>query len=134
MSKVIILKSGLIEKFEVEEVIEEIISLEYLQEKVGGYIEIPYISKKLCEKGIDAIINEEGKLKGLEPTIAIVVEEEVVDVVVGTVVFCGHDDEGNSIGLNDLQVKFMEKAFEEDINILNENKDKCWAVKVLNIE
>lgn len=81
--------------------------LEDLQEIVGGYIEIPFLSEALYEKGIDIIINEEGKLiDGMRPEIAIVSNRDgrTLDIVFGNCIFASHDDEGNTVGLNDEQI------------------------------
>lgn len=81
--------------------------LEDLQEIVGGYIEIPFLSETLYEKGIDIIINEEGKLiDGMRPEIAVVsnLDGRTLDIVFGNCIFASHDDEGNTVGLNDEQI------------------------------
>lgn len=103
--KVLVLSNGVFEEKEIEN------TLEALQEIVGGWIEIPFISEKLYEEGIDIIINEEGKLIGLEPQIAIVQKgkNKVLDLVMGNCIFASHDEEGNTIGLNDRQIKVIEE-------------------------
>lgn len=103
--KVLVLTNGVFEEKEIEN------TLEALQEIVGGWIEIPFISEKLYEEGIDIIINEEGKLIGLEPQIAIVQKgkNKILDLVMGNCIFASHDEEGNTIGLNDRQIKVIEE-------------------------
>lgn len=103
--KVLVLSNGVFEEKEIEN------TLEALQEIVGGWIEIPFISEKLYEEGIDIIINEEGKLIGLEPQIAIVQKgkNKILDLVMGNCIFASHDEEGNTIGLNDRQIKVIEE-------------------------
>ena len=65
--KVLVLSNN---KFEVKEIEN---TLEELQAIVGGYIEIPFLSRVFADNGIDVIINEEGKLiEGMKPEIAIV--------------------------------------------------------------
>jgi hypothetical protein len=62
-----------------------------LQKLVGGYLEAPGICPECT-----VYLNEEGKLKGLEPNMAWVYEGDVHDVLVGTLVVLGPpDDEGN---------------------------------------
>jgi hypothetical protein len=66
-------------------------TLEALQELVGGWIEFT------AYNGCDVIVNEEGKLMGLEPNLV----NEYGDVLVGTVVFVGEaDDEGELTDVN----------------------------------
>ena len=65
--RVLILSNGELKEKEINNTLEE------LQKIVGGYIEIPFISKVFRDNIIDVIINEEGKyIEGLEPSIAIV--------------------------------------------------------------
>lgn len=92
----------------------EKVGLKFLQEKVGGYIEIPLLSEKFARANIDTIINEEGKLiEGLKPSIAIVDKEsnKILDIVFGNVVFTSHDDRGNNIGLTVEQINIIRKEF-----------------------
>lgn len=82
-----------------------------LQAIVGGNIEIPYISKELAEMGIDMIINEEGKLEDLRTSIVIVDEEtdEILDTIKGNVIFASHDEDGETVSLNDEQLDYLRK-------------------------
>lgn len=64
-------------------------NLKTLQETVGGYIETVTL-----ENGLLLICNEDGKLQGLPPNIRI-----GGDVIVGTVIACRSDDEGELIDL-----------------------------------
>lgn len=81
------------------EVIESEGDLADLQSKVGGYIECldySYLlqNKMKIEKEFDLILNEEGKLMGLEPNIVLRNDEcRVVDIVVGDIVLVGVDEE-----------------------------------------
>lgn len=86
-------------------------TLEALQKIVGGYIEIPFLSKIFYQNEIDIIINEEGKMiEGLKPEIAILENgsNKVLDVVMGNCLFASHDDEGNTVGLTDKQIEIVE--------------------------
>lgn len=80
----------------------------------------------LLEKNnIDVLIDEEGKLKHLDPNIAIQNEGlNVIDVIAGNILFVGLDDNSNWVELNDRQIeivnefldnlptkKFMNKSF-----------------------
>lgn len=87
------------------------VSPEYqsLQDLVGGLIEIPFISEKLMENNIDIIINEEGKLLGLTPQIAIMNRGKIVDIICGPVVFIGAEREtGNSVSLTYEQIELLQ--------------------------
>lgn len=86
-------------------------SLYSLQSIVGGRIEIlPYKDSLI-------ICNEEGKLKGLEPN-----RQTGNDVIAGTFVICGGDDEGNLISLNDKQVtQYIQEFMIDDYKSLDMN-------------
>lgn len=71
--------------------------LSVLQQLVDGYIEPVRITD-----GLVMIVNEEGKLKGLEPNFFIAALD---DTILGTAVFCGEDgDEFADIKDEDLIV------------------------------
>jgi hypothetical protein len=81
-------------KPEVAEITNE---LTVLQKLVGGHIEC------IRQSGYDIIINEEGKLEGLEPNFLIY---DGIDYVAGTAVFAGVDyAEGEFKSLSDEQIK-----------------------------
>lgn len=85
--------------------------LEYLQGLVGGYLEHYPISRQLEDLGIDMWIDEEGKLKrGLEPTWALCDPEgHLVDIIVGTCVFSKFNKEGETLGLDQDEVEFLDE-------------------------
>lgn len=103
--KVLVLENGMLEEKEIEN------TLESLQKIVGGWIEIPYISHRFAEETIDVIINEEGKMIGLEPQIAVVRKDDnkILDLVMGNCIFASHDEEGNTVALNDKQIKVIKE-------------------------
>lgn len=81
--------------------------LKSLQEYVGGWIEIVGVTPT-----IQMVVNEEGKLNGLEPTMAIPYLDEwegclddgvaPADIAVGPVLFVGPaDEDGNLTGISD---------------------------------
>lgn len=110
--------------------------LEHLQKIVGGYIEIPFLSQKFLDNGIDVIINEEGKLiDGLKAEIAIVEEKRgsILDIVYGNCIFASHDDEGETIGLNDKQVQIITEELETVIEMMNKRTFEEFEVRVLFI-
>lgn len=107
--KVLILSNNELKEQEIEN------TLEALQQIVGGYIEIPYLSETLAENGIDVIINDEGKfIEGLKPEIAIIKDgtNEVLDVVMGNCIFASHDDEGETTALTDEQIAVVQNELE----------------------
>ena len=111
-------------------------SLEDLQKIVGCYIEIPFLSRKFCDNGIDIIINEEGKLiEGLKPEIAIVDEEKgnILDIVYGNCIFASHNEEGETIGLNETQIQIVTEGLETVIELMSKKTFETFDVKALFI-
>ena len=112
--KVLVLSNN---NFEVKEISNE---LGELQKIVGGYIEIPFLSRVFSDNGIDVIINDEGKyIEGLKPEIAIVdgKTKQVLDVVMGNCIFASHDDEGETIGLTEEQLAVVLKELKMDVTL-----------------
>ena len=111
-------------------------SLEDLQKIVGGYSEIPFLSRKFCDNGIDIIINEEGKLiEGLKPEIAIVDEEKgnILDIVYGNCIFASHNEEGETIGLNETQIQIVTEELETLIELMSKKTFETFDVRALFI-
>lgn len=126
--KAIVLSNGELEVKEIEN------SLENLQKIVGGYIEMPYISKVFIQNGIDMVINEEGKyMDDLEPQIAILgkVNNQILDLIYGNCIFVSHDDNGETIGLNDEQIKVVMEELKLDITLIQKDEEKEMLVKAL---
>lgn len=80
--------------------------VETLQGLVGGYIEHVMIPD-LADRGIDLWVNDEGKLIGLTPTIGLIHDDELIDVLNGTVVFTRFGTEGETFGLTDEDCDFI---------------------------
>lgn len=101
------------EDFKIEEV--DNLNLKYLQSKVGGYIELVSWYNQLSDLNIDMWINEEGKsIQGLLPTFIVVDnKDEIKDIIMGDVVFTSFDNEGNTIGLNDIQAQKIKRIFKK---------------------
>ena len=74
------------------------------KEIVGGYIEAIRLREDIV-----MWLNEEGKLIPLEPNIAMVHDEELVDIVMGNVVIAGVNEEGDTIGLTDEMLSYISK-------------------------
>lgn len=126
--KVLVLNNG---EFTTQEITN---SLEDLQKIVGGYIEVPFLSKTFGQNWIDIIINEEGKyINNLKPEIAIVDKKtgNILDLVMGNCVFAGHDDKGETIELNEEQTKIVKNELKHTA-LLN-YKDKENPVRVMFI-
>ena len=101
------------EDFKIEEV--DNLNLKYLQSKVWGYIELVSWYNQLSDLNIDMWINEEGKsIQGLLPTFIVVdSKDEIKDIIMGDVVFTSSDNEGNTIGLNDIQAQKIKRIFKK---------------------
>ena len=126
--KVIVLGNGKLEAKEIENTLEE------LQKIVGGYIEIPFLSKVFADNIIDTIINEEGKyIDELKPEIAIVNSKtkQILDVIYGNCIFASHDIEGNTTALNDKQIEIVKEELNSEVVLYDKNTDKKVLVKVL---
>ena len=125
--KVLVLSNN---KFEVKEIEN---TLEELQAIVGGYIEIPFLSRVFADNGIDVIINEEGKfIEDCKPQIAIVDGEtkQILDVVHGNCIFASHNEEGDTTELTEEQMKVVMQELRMDV-VLTYPDDKKFATKLL---
>lgn len=125
--KVLVLSNN---KFEVKEIEN---TLEELQKIVGGYIEIPFLSRVFADNGIDVIINEEGKfIEDCKPEIAIVDGEtkQILDVVHGNCIFASHDEEGETTELTEEQMKVVMRELQMDV-VLTYQNDKKYLTKLL---
>lgn len=81
--------------------------LKPMQDLVGGYIEIfPW-------DGLDVVVNEEGKLQALTPNRVVASPDgtKVLDILVGTFFITKHDEEGDSISLNDEDIENAKNFF-----------------------
>lgn len=126
--KVLVLANGELKEREIDNTLEE------LQKIVGGYIEIPYLSKLFNDNGIDVIINEEGKfIDGLKPEIAIVdgTTKQILDVIHGNCVFVSHDEEGNTTELNDKQIKIVMEELRTEATLTYHETDKEVVARIL---
>lgn len=72
--------------------------LEILQDLVGGYIEVVYLTKDIA-----VILDEEGKLKGYKPNICY-----KNDTLVGNCIFVGIDND-DFTDLQEEQIKYLLK-------------------------
>lgn len=74
-------------------------TLAWLQAKVEGYITTVY-AEALDAAGVTCWANDEGLLIGQAPNLLVYGQP-----IVGPVVFTGHDDEGETVGLTEAQEK-----------------------------
>lgn len=83
-------------------------SLENMQEKVGGYIE-----RVIIRDDIDMWIDEEGLLKE-NPKLNIItyVDGQEIHHIMGDIFFASHDEDGNTIGLNDEQMVWVANSLQ----------------------
>lgn len=126
--KVLVLSDGKLKEKEIDNTLEE------LQKMVGGYIEFPLLSGIFKKNIIDTIINEEGKfIEGLKPEIALIDGEtkRILDIVYGNCIFASHDEEGNTIGLNEKQIKVVMQELQMDITLTYQDSGKEFVVKAL---
>lgn len=110
-------------------------TLEALQEIVEGNIEIPFLSEVFFKNDIDIIINEEGKfIEGLDPEIAIVrkKDNQIVDIVYGNCIFASHDEQGETVSLNDEQIKVITEEL-KDVVLTNQETNEINTIKALLI-
>lgn len=92
-----LLVSGKYEIVEIEDNYKE------LQEIVGGLIEFVSIGD-----GIDIVINEEGKIMGLEPNFIATALFDFKDLLVGDAIIVGVDySTGETISLTDAQIETL---------------------------
>lgn len=86
-------------------------SYTFINNMVGGYFEL-VPNTYFDSKGIDVWCNEEGKLLGLKPCVALQCDNKIFDVVMGNIVFTRHDGEGETISLTEDDVSYIQNWFE----------------------
>lgn len=77
-------------------------SYEYIRGIVEGYVEAMRVRKDIV-----IWLNEEGKLLNMTPNVALVLEDTIVDFIVGNIVVTGVTEEGDTIPLNAEQVNYF---------------------------
>lgn len=73
----------------------------------GAFIEHVNYNRTLRENNIDIWVDDCGKLEGLEPSVILMEDGEILDVLAGNVVFTSFDDEGNTLPLSEEQIKII---------------------------
>jgi len=83
--------------------VEGDLPLEAMQKIVGGYLDVVRLPMD-----IDMWVNDEGLLDHLPLNIVLNwYDEKNVQPIVGNVFFAGHDENGNTVSLNDSQVVWL---------------------------
>ena len=106
--------------------------LEELQNIVDGYIEYPYI-KQFHEKGISIIVNEEGKLINLGPSIALNHKGKMIDYFCGNVIFVGTKETEDGIendSLTDEQINFFKEKVFNGLKCITTNGDVLDVITI----
>lgn len=78
--------------------------LPFFQKEVGGFIEYVRLEGNLC-----AIVNEEGKLNNLTPTVAWLSHGRVMDILVGTVLVVRDDADGATLPVEESDLSVIKK-------------------------
>lgn len=100
--KVLVLENDELKEKEIDN------DLKSIQNEVGGYIEIPYLSKRLADKGINLIINEEGKILDLEKQLYVIDDKgNILDIIYGNCLFTSRNEDGDTVGLSQEQIDFL---------------------------
>lgn len=97
--RVLLLEPGKLAR--VEEIGEE---LSDLQAVVGGYIEAAYF----FDDPVALVVNEDGKINGLEPNRGIYEDDQLVDIIFGPAFLCGDSGEEFSSLSDELIEKYSE--------------------------
>lgn len=122
-------------QFEEVKVKGSVVTYEELKDTVGGWIEHVTFNRKLHEAGIDMWIDEEGKLKNLNPSIIIADDNHIIETLCGDIVFTrriNHDD--NSYCLLESQIELIKDILKNECLIMyksyNETKtDTCRVLE-----
>lgn len=89
-------------------------SYENMKEIVGGWLEA-FTLRHDGDRTITIWLNEEGKLIGLKPNLAVVKDGELIDVIVGDILITATNAEGETVGLNDEELDYVK-------NVINLNQ------------
>ncbi len=98
-------------------------TLKALQGLVGGYITTVY-HEALEESGITAWAHDEGLLIGLTPNLVVYGQP-----IVGPVVFTGHNDEGETVGLTAEQEEIVHR-FLAATDVLTDEQREVVAQRI----
>lgn len=102
-----------------------------LRENVQGYIECVSWLPMSFERNIDLWINEEGKLLGFPPSIAIFDgNEELIDLIAGNVVFARNDNYGETIPLQPGDVEYIKETLKRYTLVYHSIKNRILKKEI----
>lgn len=90
-------------------------TLKSKQNYVEGIIQVVSLNS-----AIDIICNDEGKLQGLSPNRAFMAGEDILDVFVGNILACRHDNEGNFTSIKEEDIAVIEECLKPIGGIMGE--------------
>lgn len=111
MDKYLVLKAN--GKFETKTCRND--SYHFLRNVVGGNLEHIDWIPQFGDKGIDIWINEEGKLIGLDPVIALKDTYNFVDVLNGDICFARFNSNGETLPLSDEDIIYIKEQFNQTV-------------------
>lgn len=86
-----------------------------MQKFVGGYIELVPIPIIIDNQHYDVFINEEGKfVEGLLPSMTLLHNGEIHDLVIGDFFVSKSNEEGESVSLSDDEIEKIKQYVEEN--------------------
>jgi hypothetical protein len=118
MSKILILEPN--NQFKEVEFKGNIVPYELLKESVDGLIECYDFSRELYNAGIDCFVNEEYLLlDNMKPNLLHVDrEDKIKNIVLGNMVFCRYDNEGQSLPLSDSDIELIKNTLSNNIGMI----------------
>ncbi|MDO4501387.1 MAG: DUF3846 domain-containing protein [Erysipelotrichaceae bacterium] len=103
------IKGILVKAGEQPKIVEFEESLESLQSFVGGYIEMIQLTE---DEDVDIVINEEGKLLGLDANRILMRNGQIVDVLVGDLIVVGaNPNTGETVSVPEHKIPFFMDMF-----------------------
>ena len=93
-------------------------TLQLMYDEIGcDTIDIPFVSQKYREKGIDVVIDDNGKLVDDPEVTAIIVDYvnghlEAIDLICSTYLLTAHNNAGDTVSLTDEQIDYIKRTFD----------------------
>ena len=85
---------------------------ELLRDNVDGFIEHVSWITPFAKQGIDLWVNDEGKLLGLDISLGIRQNDNLIEVLNGNIVFARNNKEGETLPLDDEDISFIKKTLQ----------------------
>jgi hypothetical protein len=85
---------------------------ELLRDNVDGVIEHVSWITPFAKQGIDLWVNDEGKLLGLDISLGIRQNDNLIEVLNGNIVFARNNKEGETLPLDDEDISFIKKTLQ----------------------